>query len=158
MTDLKPKTMKAIQGEGIPYSVSINSVPLPTITDPLDIIIRITSSSICGTDLHTYHGRVPTAKNQIFGHENIGIVSEIGADITTLSIGDRVIISSTIYEGTNNADTEQIGVYGAGNYGAAGIIPGLISPPGGQAQYLRVPFANVNALKLPPGKEHELEY
>lgn len=155
MADLQTPKMKAIQWEGTPFSVSINEIPIPTITNPLDIIVRLTSAAICGSDLHTYHGRIPTAKNLTLGHENMGIVHAIGSNITTLSVGDRILVAATSYEATNNGDVELAGGFGIGNYTGA---EGFVSNNGGQAQYLRVPFANVNCIKLPPGDEHELDY
>jgi len=155
MADIKnTQKMKAIQWEGTPFSVSVNEVSIPTITDPFDIIVRLTSAAVCGTDLHTYRGRVPTPNNLTFGHENMGIVHSIGSDITTLSVGDRVLVSGLIDKSTNNGNVVTLGAYGAGAYGRDSFF----SPNGGQAQYMRVPFASVNVIKLPPGEQHELDY
>lgn len=88
MGSLKQEKMKAVQWEGKPFSVSINEVNIPKIQDPLDIIVRLTSAAICGTDLHIYHGRLSAAPPLTFGHENIGIIEEVGEAITTLEKGD----------------------------------------------------------------------
>ncbi|CZR60736.1 related to formaldehyde dehydrogenase [Phialocephala subalpina] len=157
MGSIETQKMKAVQWEGTPFSVSVNEVPIPTITDPLDIIVRLTSAAICGTDLHTYHGRVPTPKDLTLGHENMGIVHEIGSDITTVAVGDRVLVSAVCDKGTNNGDVQIVGSYGVGSY-VGQLQGGALLLNGGQAEYLRVPFANVNVIKLPAGKEHELDY
>jgi threonine dehydrogenase-like Zn-dependent dehydrogenase len=155
MAASKHNKMKALRWEGKPFSVSIRDVEIPKITDSLDVIVRLTSAAICGTDLHTYHGRIPTTKPLTLGHESMGIVHEIGNDITTLKKGDRVLVTSAIDQGTDNGVEVTRGSYGIGNYVESDEILIL---NGGQAQYMRVPFANVNLLKLPPGDELELDY
>lgn len=154
VSNIDKATMKAVQWENVPFSVSVNNVPVPKISDPLDVIVRLTSAAICGTDLHSYHGRIPTDKNLTFGHESLGIIEEIGTDITTFRVGDRVLVDWSVEESMDNGDIEVVGAFGLGNYlSSQGFVL-----PGGQAQYLRVPFGNVNLLKLPCGTEHELDY
>ena len=153
------KKMKALRWEGKPFSVSVKEIPIPKIKDSLDVIVRLTSSAICGTDLHTFHGRVETRKDLTLGHENLGIVEEVGNDITNLQKGDRVLVTGLINEGTDNGDEETIGAYGLGDYfppSADGEE--FLVVDGGQAEYMRVPFGNVNLLKLPRGDKHELDY
>lgn len=91
-------------------------------------------------------------KGITFGHENIGIVEEVGEDITTLKKGDRVVVDALFDEATANTDVEEVSSLGIGNY------PGFPQRDGGQANYLLVPNANVNLLPVPAGDEHELDY
>ena len=154
MSNFKSKRMmKAVQWEGKPFQVSVNEVPIPKITNPLDAVVRLTSAAICGTDLHTYRGRIDTKAGLVFGHESIGIVEEIGSDVTTVKEGDRVIVSAIIVQDIDNGGEEEIGGYGIGDYG---IPLGLFN--GGQAQFMRIPFANASLLVVPPGDEFELDY
>jgi threonine dehydrogenase-like Zn-dependent dehydrogenase len=158
MVVLKNGKMKAVRWEGKAFSVSVNEVDIPKIIDPLDAIVRITSAAICGTELHTYRGRLPTKHPMTFGHENMGIVEEVGEKVTTLKKGDRVLVGAGIGEIT---DFGQIGQGLPGepiSYGIGDYEPGAPVLDGGQAHFMRVPFANANLLILPPGNEHELDY
>src|SRR4051794_29193957 len=112
MAASKHNKMKALRWEGKPYSMSIKDIEIPKITDSLDVIVRLTSAAICGTDLHTYHGRIATKKQLTMGHESMGIVHEIGHDITTLKKGDRVLVTSAIDQGTDNGVEVTRGSYG----------------------------------------------
>lgn len=144
--------MKAVRWEGKPFSVSVEEVDIPKIKDPLDAIIRVTSSTICGTDLHTYRGLVPETTTPLtLGHEVMGIVEEIGPKITTLKKGDRVLVTPIIEQATYNGELSIVGAIGNGG-------PGFEAFDGGQAEFIRVPFANSNLLILPPGDSHELDY
>lgn len=86
--------MKAVVWEGKPYSVSVKNVPKPTIQDPLDAIIKVQLTAICGTDLHTYCGHLAVQKGLILGHEIVGVVEEIGSGVQTsvLKKGDKVVV------------------------------------------------------------------
>jgi len=158
MVELKKGKMNAVRWEGKPFSVSVREVDIPKIIDPLDAIVRITSAAICGSELHTYRGRLPTKHPMTFGHENMGIIEEVGEKVTTLNKGDRVLVGAGIGKITD------FGVIGQGlpgepiSYGIGKIEPGALVLDGGQAQFMRVPFANANLLILPPGNEHELDY
>ncbi|TVY84418.1 S-(hydroxymethyl)glutathione dehydrogenase, partial [Lachnellula suecica] len=152
MSDIKSGKMKAVRWEGQPYSVSVESVDIPKITNSLDAIVRITSSAICGSDLHVYRGRAPTTPPLTFGHENIGIVAEVGNDITTLKKGDRVVVTGILLKATDNGESALEGVLGLGGFA------GFPQFDGGQAEFMRVPFANENLLIVPPGDSHELDY
>lgn len=157
MVELKKDKMKAVRWEGKDFSVSVKEVEIPKLIDPLDAIVRLTSAAICGSDLHTYRGRLPMNHPLTFGHENMGIVEEVGEDVTTLKKGDRVLVSSGIAEVTDNGELGQ-GLPGEPiSYGVGAYDPGFPVLNGGQAQYMRVPFANANLLVL-PGNEHELDY
>jgi glutathione-independent formaldehyde dehydrogenase len=155
--------MKAIVFRG-PYSVELDDVPDPKIEGPLDAIVRITTTNICGSDLHMYEGRASVEEGKILGHENMGIVEEVGSGVERVRVGDRVSVPFNISCGTcRNCDdgwtsfclrtnpTE--GMDGAA-YGYAHMGP----YQGGQAELLRVPYADFNLLKLPPGDEHELDF
>jgi glutathione-independent formaldehyde dehydrogenase len=155
--------MKAVKYAG-PYRVAVEDVPEPKIEAPGDAIVRITTTNICGSDLHMYEGRTSVAEGKILGHENMGIVAETGPGVTRISPGDRVSVPFNIACGTcrncvtgwtsfclRTNPTE--GVDGAA-YGYAQMGP----YDGGQAEYLRVPFADFNLLELPPGEEWERDF
>ncbi|HZE37100.1 MAG TPA: zinc-dependent alcohol dehydrogenase [Candidatus Eisenbacteria bacterium] len=151
--------------------IRVDTVPDPQIQDPRDIIVKITSTAICGSDLHLYGGFVPSMeKGDIVGHEPMGEVVEVGRDIKTLRRGDRVVVPFTISCGTcffcrkqmfslcdisnPNADAarEAMSQSPAGLLGFSHLLGGF---PGGQAEYLRVPFADVGPVKIPSGLRDE---
>jgi threonine dehydrogenase-like Zn-dependent dehydrogenase len=137
--------------------VSVEEVPDPKIEEPTDAIVRITSTAICGSDLHLYDVFGPFLdKGDILGHEPMGVVEEVGSDVRTLAVGDRVVIPfviacgecfmcrrglTTQCETTQNRDTGT----GADLYGYTELYG---SVPGGQAEYLRVRRADFNAYKV----------
>ena len=145
-----------------PYKVTVEEMPDPQIEAPNDAIVRITTTNICGSDLHMYEGRTPAEPGFIFGHENQGIVEEVGAGVTKVKVGDRVSMPFNIGCGfCYNCERGQTAFClttnpnGAGAaYGYAGMGP----YQGGQAEYLRVPFADFNCLELPEGTEHENDF
>jgi threonine dehydrogenase-like Zn-dependent dehydrogenase len=149
--------MKAVVFRGI-GDIQIEQVPDPHIQETTDAIVRITSSAICGTDLHMIRGSMPGIKpGTILGHEGVGIVEEIGVDIRNLNIGDRVVIASTIacgscsycragyYSQCDIANPNGIrgGTAFFGGPESTGPFQGL------QAEKARIPFANVGLVKLP---------
>jgi threonine dehydrogenase-like Zn-dependent dehydrogenase len=155
--------MKALcwHGHG---DVRVDTVPDPKIQDPTDAVIRITSSGICGSDLHLYDGYMPTMKaGDILGHEPMGIVVEVGSAVKKLKEGDRVVVPFTISCGdcffckrtlfsccdrTNPNAAMAAKVMGhspAGLFGYSHLTGGY---PGGQAEFLRVPYADVGPLKI----------
>jgi glutathione-independent formaldehyde dehydrogenase len=155
--------MKAVKYAG-PYRVAVEDVPEPKIEAPGDAIVRITTTNICGSDLHMYEGRTSVAEGKILGHENMGIVAETGPAVTRINPGDRVSVPFNIACGTcRNCGSgwtsfclrtnPTAGVDGAA-YGYAQMGP----YDGGQAEYLRVPFADFNLLELPPGEEWERDF
>jgi threonine dehydrogenase-like Zn-dependent dehydrogenase len=144
--------MKAVRWEGKEESVSVKEIEIPKIRKPLDAIVRITSAAICGTDLHTFRGRIEMNTPLTFGHENIGIIEEVGSAVTTLKKGDRVVVSAGDFKDDADGDLEIEGLFGIGQYG---IFPQM---NGGQAQFMRVPNADVNFLAVPKGDQHELDY
>jgi threonine dehydrogenase-like Zn-dependent dehydrogenase len=155
--------MRAIVYKG-PNEVSVEMVSDPRIEAATDAIVRITSTGICGSDLHMYEGRTPASGDMRFGHENMGVVEEVGDAVSAIRVGDRVVMPFNIACGTcfncargfTNAClvVNPDGV--SGGYGYAGMGP----YPGGQAEFLRVPFADFNCLKLPgrPGDELEDDF
>src|SRR5215510_1928462 len=151
--------MKAVVYEGA-KQVAVKDVPDARIQEPLDALIRITTTNICGSDLHMYEGRTAVEEGTVLGHENMGVVVDVGDAVDRIAVGDRVSVPFNISCGTcrncqqgwwsfclRTNPTE--GVDGAA-YGYANMGPYR----GGQAEYLRVPYADVNLLELPPGTEH----
>ncbi|KAL1633125.1 hypothetical protein SLS58_011216 [Diplodia intermedia] len=154
--------MKAVHYEG-PFKVSVKEVPVPKIEHPDDVIIKVTTAAICGSDLHMYQGRTAAEPGLIFGHENMGIVTEVGSGVTLLHAGDRVVLPFNVADGRcrNCEEGRTAFCTGVNPSGLAGGAYGYVAMgpyAGGQAQYLRVPYADFNALKLPPGTAHEADF
>jgi threonine dehydrogenase-like Zn-dependent dehydrogenase len=162
--------MKALcwHGHG---DVRVDTVPDPKIKQPTDVIIKITSSGICGSDLHLLDGYMPTMKSgDILGHEPMGVVVEVGSAVKNLKKDDRVVVPFTIACGecffckktlfaacdTTNPNAEMarkvMGQAPAGLFGYSHLTGGY---DGGQAEYLRVPHADVGALKIESGLPDE---
>ncbi|PWN98427.1 glutathione-independent formaldehyde dehydrogenase [Tilletiopsis washingtonensis] len=154
-------THRAVVYKG-PHNVQIEDVPKPTIQHASDVIVKITTSCICGSDLHMYEGRTAAEPGLCFGHENQGIVDEVGSGVTLLKKGDRVNLPFNIgCGGCRNCQSGKTAFCTEANKGFAGAAYGYVAMgpyPGGQAEYLRVPYADFNALILPPGTEHEADY
>ena len=155
--------MKALRWYG-KEDLRIETVPDPSIQDDGDAIVKITASGICGSDLHLYDGMMPTMeKGDILGHEPMGIVEETGKAVRNIKKGDRVVVPFTISCGkcffcskglfsccdVSNPNAEMarklMGHSPAGLFGYSHLVGGF---PGGQAEYLRVPFADVGPLKI----------
>lgn len=145
-----------------PYQVAVEEVPDPGIQDPTDVVIRITSTAICGSDLHMYEGRTGAEPGIVFGHENMGVVEEIGPGVASLQPGDRISLPFNVACGfCKNCEKGFTGFCLTVNEGFAGGAYGYVDMgpyQGGQAEYLRVPFADFNALRLPPGNDHESDF
>ena len=157
--------MKALTYHGS-KDVRVETVPDPVLAEPDDVILRITATAICGSDLHIYRGKIPAMKEgDVLGHEFMGLVEEAGAGVTALRPGDRVVVPFTISCGTcffcdrqlfsacettnpgrgailNKKDIRP----GAGLFGYSHLYGGY---PGGQAEFVRVPKANVGPLRIP---------
>ncbi|KFM94574.1 MULTISPECIES: zinc-dependent alcohol dehydrogenase [Paenibacillus] len=151
--------MKAVTYQGI-KNIAVKEVPSPKIEKPDDMIIKITSSAICGSDLHLLHGMIPNLReNYIIGHEPMGIVEEAGPAVTKLKKGDRVIIPFTIACGEcfyckNHLESQCDNANEHGDMGGYfGYSENTGGYPGGQAEYLRVPFANFTHFKIPENCE-----
>ncbi|WP_190821146.1 glutathione-independent formaldehyde dehydrogenase [Saccharopolyspora pogona] len=145
-----------------PFSVAINEVDRPTIQHPNDVIVRITSTAICGSDLHMYEGRTAAEPGIVFGHENMGIIEEVGSGVTSLNRGDRVVMPFNVACGfCKNCMAGNTGFCLTVNPGFAGGAYGYVAMgpyTGGQAEYLRVPFADFNCLTLPADGSHEADF
>jgi len=158
--------MRATTWQG-PNHVEVQDVPDPTILNRHDAILRITSTAICGSDLHLFDGYIPSMlKGDIMGHEFMGEVVETGPDVRTLRVGDRIVVPFPIACGScwscrngmfascensnpNAWMAEKLfGHPTAGIFGYSNLTGGY---PGGQAEYVRVPFADVNQIKVPEG-------
>jgi glutathione-independent formaldehyde dehydrogenase len=146
-----------------PFDVAVEEVPDPRIEHPDDVVVRITSSGICGCDLHVYQGRTSAEPGTVFGHENLGIVEDLGSGVSSLEQGDRVVMPFTIACGfcrnclaglTGFCLTVHRQGFALDGSGSAAKTP----CPGGQSEYLRVPYADFNCMPLPAGSDHESEY
>jgi alcohol dehydrogenase len=143
--------MKALVYHG-PDEKAWESVPDPSIIEPTDAIVHIDSSTICGTDLHILKGDVPEVKpGTILGHEAVGTVIEVGAAVTTIAVGDRVLVSCISSCGRCRFCRE--GHYGLCTGGGGWIFGHLID--GLQAELARVPFADTSVYKVPAGLSDE---
>ena len=153
--------MKAVVYKG-PFEVTVENVPDPEIKHPNDVIVKITSSCICGSDLHMYEGRTAAQAGIVFGHENMGLIQEVGPAVRTLKEGDRVVMPFNVACGfCKNCQRGFTGFCNTVNPGFAGGAYGYVAMGpwvGGQAEYLQVPFADFNCLPLPAGTEWESDF
>jgi threonine dehydrogenase-like Zn-dependent dehydrogenase len=155
--------MKALTWHG-KRDVRVDTVPDPVIEEPTDAIVRVTSSGICGSDLHLYEVLGPfMGEGDILGHEPMGIVEEVGPAVTDLRVGDRVVIPFNICCGTcfmcgqglhSQCETTQVHEHGMGA-ALFGYTKLYGQVPGGQAELLRVPFADYLPIKVPEGPPDE---
>lgn len=155
--------MKAVTYQGI-KNVKVEDVDFPKIHKPDDIIVRITSTGICGSDLHLIHGMIPNMpKNYIIGHEPIGVIEEVGPEVKNLKKGDRVIVPFNVSCGecyfckhglTSQCDNSNPHGQNGAFFGYSETFGGY---PGGQAEYMRVPYANFTPIKIPEDCEVEDE-
>jgi len=162
--------MKAVVWNGV-KDIRVETVPDPQILNPQDAIVRVTATAICGSDLHLYNGLVPMMlPGDILGHEFMGIVEEVGPEVRNLRAGDRVVVPFTISCGNCEPCTKDLwsacdntnpnaslvekfyGYSGAGLFGYSHLYGGYA---GGQAQYVRVPFADVGPVKVPGSLQDE---
>ncbi|WP_224337135.1 glutathione-independent formaldehyde dehydrogenase [Haloprofundus halobius] len=150
--------MNAVVYKG-PNEVAVEEVDEPELQHPNDIIVDITTSCICGSDLHMYEGRTSADPGIVFGHENMGVVQQVGDGVDTLEEGDRVVMPFNVACGfCQNCENGYTGFCTNVNPGFAGGAYGYVAMGpymGGQAEKLRVPYADFNALKLPEGDEQE---
>jgi alcohol dehydrogenase len=142
--------MKALVYHG-PGNKAWEEVPDPKILEPTDVIVRIDSTTICGTDLHILKGDVPAVtEGRILGHEGVGVVTEVGAAVSTVAVGDRVLISCISACGACSYCHQGLYAHCLADEGASGIgwIFGHLID-GTQAELVRVPFADNSVYKLP---------
>jgi threonine dehydrogenase-like Zn-dependent dehydrogenase len=156
--------VKAVLWQGI-NNVRVETVPDPELLNPRDAIVKVTLTAICGSDLHLYNGYIPAMqKGDILGHEFMGEVVEVGSEVDNLNVGDRVVVPFPIACGgcffcgrelwslCDNSNPKAHlaeGLFGhapAGIYGYSHLMGGYA---GGQAEYVRVPFADVGPMKVP---------
>jgi threonine dehydrogenase-like Zn-dependent dehydrogenase len=162
--------MRAVTYRGT-GKVSVDTHPDPQILTPYDAIVRVTSTAICGSDLHMYAGYIPTVqKGDVFGHEFMGEIVETGSAVKKVAAGDRVLVPFTISCGnclhcrngmTSLCDNSNpnawmadmlLGYTCSGLYGYSHAFGGY---PGGQAEYVRIAYADANAFKVPDGLRDE---
>jgi len=152
-------------------NVQVEEVPDPKILNNRDAIVRITKTAICGSDLHIYNGMIPTMKRgDVLGHEFMGEVVEVGPDVSNLSVGDRVVVPFPIAcgrclqcerelyslcENSNPNGWMAEKLYGYSPCGIFGYSHMLGGYAGGQAEYARVPFADIGPLKIPDALSDE---
>jgi threonine dehydrogenase-like Zn-dependent dehydrogenase len=154
--------MRAMVYRG-PYRIRVEEKPPPEIEHPNDAIVRVTLAAICGSDLHLYHGMMPdTRVGMTFGHEFIGVVEQVGPSVQNLQVGDRVMVPFNIYCGScyfcarglysncHNVNPNATAV--GGIYGYSHTCGGY---DGGQAELVRVPFADVGPSVIPPWLDDE---
>lgn len=150
--------MRAMTYRG-PFRVRVENKPMPEILHPNDAILRVTRAAICGSDIHLYHGMMPdTRVGQTFGHEFIGVVQEVGPAVDNLRAGDKVLVPFNVCCGTcyfcsrglygNCHNTNPAATAVGGIYGYSHTAGGY---DGGQAEYVRIPFANFGPVKIPDG-------
>jgi len=156
-------TMEALTWQGT-RDVRIDEVPKPEVVNPHDAVIEVTATAICGSDLHLYHGRVPSMREgDVIGHEPMGEVVEVGEEVETLEVGDRVVVPFTIscgscwfcgrelYSLCDNSNPnseiarEVMGQSPAGLFGYSHMLGGYA---GAQAEYLRVPYADTGPITV----------
>jgi threonine dehydrogenase-like Zn-dependent dehydrogenase len=137
-----------------PGRVRVDEVPDPRVQEPDDAVVRVTTASICGSDLHFFHGKAPLLPGDTMGHEAVGVVEAVGPEVRRFRPGDRVVVAFTIACGRcwfcrrgESGLCEEFRTLGAGPFGG-----GL---GGAQAELLRVPVADANLLPVPEGMEDE---
>lgn len=146
-----------------PNRVRVEKKPEPKLEHPNDVILRVTRTAICGSDLHLLHGLIPdTRVGCVFGHEFAGVVEEVGSSVESLLRGDRVVVPFNISCGTcffcqrgltgNCENTNPNAAVASGVYGYSHTTGGY---DGGQAEYVRVPFADVGPMKIPDDMDEE---
>ena len=147
-----------------PCKVTVEQVEDPRIEQPGDAIVKISTTAICGSDLHMYEGRTAAKPGTVLGHENMGVVEEVGPGVTSIKVGDRVVLPFNIacgfcYNCLRGYPNACLTVNPAAPHAAYGYAQ--MGPfRGGQADYLRVPYADYNCLKLPgqPGDQWEDDF
>jgi threonine dehydrogenase-like Zn-dependent dehydrogenase len=151
--------VKAVTWQGV-HDMQVTEVPDPRIEDPTDIVIQVTSSGLCGSDLHLYETLASFMEpGDVVGHEPMGIVQEVGSAVTTLRPGDRVVVPFNVSCGScwmcdqklySQCETTQNHEHGTGaSFFGYSKLYGHV--PGGQAEYLRVPFGDFLPVKVPEG-------
>lgn len=155
--------MRAVVWKG-PGKIAVEQVSDPRIERATDVLVRISTAGICGSDLHMYEGRTAAEPGVVMGHENMGVIEEVGSAVQQLQRGDRVVLPFNIACGScfncARGFTSACLVTNDEAAGAAYGYVGMGPYRGGQAELLRVPFAEANCIKLPgkPGDELEDDF
>jgi glutathione-independent formaldehyde dehydrogenase len=155
--------MKAVVYTGT-RTVTVQDVPDATLEEPTDVVVRVTSSAICGTDLHMYDGRTGAEPGLVLGHEPLGVVERVGSAVEMVQPGDRVVIPTHLYCGVCVNCAKGLSAaclrVRPGGFGAAYGYAGMGGYRGAQAGLLRVPFADANCVPVPgePGDEREDDF
>ena len=145
-------------------TVAVEEVPDARVERDDDVVVRVTSSALCGTDLHMYDGRTGAAAGMVLGHEGLGIVEAVGPAVHRVKRGDRVVLPAHIFCGVcfncARGDSAACLRIHPGHAGGAYAMPGMGPFRGSQAELVRVPFADANCVVLPgvPGDEHEDDF
>ena len=146
------------------YEVTVEEVPDAELQEPTDVLMRVTSTAICGSDLHIYEGRMGEPTGMVIGHEPLGVVEEVGSAVVNVRPGDRVVVPTHICCGfcascVSGRSAECLTNH-PGAAGAAYGYPGMGGYPGTQAELVRVPFGDANCLRLPgePGDDWEHDF
>src|SRR5919109_3820954 len=134
--------------------VRVDDVPNPSVEEPGDAVVRVTTAAICGSDLHFYHGKAPLLPGEQIGHEGVGVVEQVGGAVEKFAPGDRVVLAFNAVCGDcwfclhgQHSLCEDFKNLGAGT--AAGGMGGT------QAELVRIPDADLNLLKIPKGMDDE---
>jgi glutathione-independent formaldehyde dehydrogenase len=142
-------------------SVIVEDVPDAVLEEPEDVVVRVTSSAICGTDLHMYDGRTGAEPGLVLGHEPLGLVEQVGSAVETVRAGDRVVLPTHLYCGVCVNCARGLSAaclrVRPGGFGAAYGYAGMGPYRGGQAELLRVPFADANCVVVPGEPGDDLE-
>ncbi len=152
--------MRAVSYEGV-RKMSVSNHPKPSLKAPTDAVLRVTTSGICGSDLHMYDGRTPLDTGTVVGHEIMGIIEQVGDAVASIKVGDRVVLPFNIacgfcfncHRGHTEACLTMNPEQPHAAYGYAGMGP----YQGGQAEFVLVPYADFNCLKLPGKPDDEWE-
>ena len=152
--------MKAVVYTG-PREVAVQEVADAELEEPTDVVLRVTSSAICGTDLHMYDGRTGATPGLVFGHEPLGVVEQAGPAVEMVKPGDRVVIPTHLYCGVCVNCARGLSAaclrVRPGGFGAAYGYAGMGPYRGAQAELLRVPFADANCVPVPGEPGDDLE-
>ncbi|OAG45260.1 hypothetical protein AYO21_00608 [Fonsecaea monophora] len=145
------RTMRAVVFKG-PFEVAVEDRPVPTLQDPTDVILKVTATALCGSDLHYYRGHVNIPPGLICGHEFVGSIVEKGEDVKSFEIGERAVVPFSTACSQCFYCTRSLS--GRCTKGQMFGMPGGV--PGGQAEYVRVPLADTTLFKSPDGVDENL--
>lgn len=119
---LNATTMQGVVYNGVPFEMNVETVPVPVLEDGQDAIVKITTSALCGSDLHTYHGITGAGQPPwVMGHEAMGYVAAVGDSVSSLSVGDYVVIADTPHWGHLALEPQPLAFFGGGAGGLGGL-------------------------------------